>query len=95
MLAIPQKRGKRELLTFLDRAEIDALLAAPNAPGGLGRRDHALPLTAIQTGLRVSEITALTRQDVELRTGAHLRCTGKGRKERLAPLTESPPALGS
>lgn len=87
VLAIPQKRGERELVTFLDPTEIDALLAAPDRTRWVGRRDHALLLTAVQTGLRVSEITSLTRQDVELGTGAHVRCHGKGRKERATPLT--------
>ncbi|EQD64429.1 integrase/recombinase, partial [mine drainage metagenome] len=39
-------------------------------------------LTAIQTGLRVSELTGLTCGDVHLGKGAHVRCTGKGRKQR-------------
>ena len=87
VLAIPQKRGERELLTFLDYDEINALLAAPDRTRWVGRRDHALLLTAVQTGLRVSEITSLTCQDIELGTGAHVRCRGKGRKERITPLT--------
>ena len=87
VLAIPQKRGERELVTFLDRNEIDALLAAPDRTRWVGRRDHALLLTAIQTGLRVSEIISLSCQDIELGTGAHVRCQGKGRKERVTPLT--------
>ncbi|MDA8385320.1 MAG: tyrosine-type recombinase/integrase [Actinomycetota bacterium] len=88
VLAIPEKRGERGLVTFLNQDEIDALLAAPDRARWVGRRDHALLLTAIQTGLRVSEITALTCQDIELRAGAHLRCHGKGRKDRVTPLTD-------
>jgi len=72
---------------FLTRAETDALLAVPDQSTPLGRRDHLLLLVAMQTGLRVSEITSLTCADVELGTGAHLRCTGKGRKQRVTPLT--------
>ncbi len=86
VLSIPQKRGNRELVTFLDRTEIDALLAAPDHTRWVGRRDHALLLTAVQTGLRVSEITGLTCQDVELGTSAHVQCRGKGRKDRITPL---------
>jgi len=89
VLAIPNKRQERRLVGFLTRLEIDALLAAPKRNTWLGRRDHALLLMAIQTGLRLSEITALRQQDVVLGKGAHVRCEGKGRKERCTPLTKS------
>ena len=68
-------------------AEIDALLAAPGRDSWLARRDHALLLVAVQTGLRVSELTGLTTSDVHLGPGAHVRCHGKGRKDRATPLT--------
>ena len=87
VLGIPPKRGERYVVTFLDVPEIDALLAAPDRTRWVGRRDHALLATAVQTGLRVSELTALTCQAVHLGTGAHVRCQGKGRKERVTPLT--------
>lgn len=87
VLAIPAKRTDRQLVCFLTDDEVDALLAAPDRDTWVGRRDHALLLVAIQTGLRVSELTSLTRADVELGTGAHVRCHGKGRKERITPLT--------
>jgi integrase/recombinase XerD len=87
VLAIPAKRTDRQLVSFLTRDEVDALLAAPDRDTWVGRRDHALLLVAVQTGLRVSELTTLTCEDVELGTGAHLRCHGKGRKERITPLT--------
>ena len=87
VLAIPNKRHDRALVSFLTPPEIDALLAAPDRATWLGRRDHTLLLTAVQTGLRVSELTGLTRGDVQLGTGAHFRCHGKGRKERTTPLT--------
>jgi site-specific recombinase XerD len=89
VLAIPNKRQSRPLVGFLTRPEIDALLAAPDRDTWLGRRDHTLLLTAIQTGLRLSEITSIRQQDVSLTTGAHVRCEGKGRKERCTPLTKS------
>ena len=88
VLAIPAKRYSRTLVRFLDRPEIDALLAAPDQRTWLGRRDHALLLVAVQTGLRLSELTGLQTQDVHLTTGAHVRCSGKGRKERCTPLTK-------
>jgi site-specific recombinase XerD len=87
VLAIPSKRFTRTLVQFLTRAEVDALLAAPDQRTWFGRRDHAFLLLAVQTGLRVSEITGLTREDVILGTGAHVRVIGKGRKERCTPLS--------
>jgi len=74
-------------LTFLTRAEVDALLASPDRTTFLGRRDHALLLVAVQTGLRVSELTGLTRGDVTVGIGANVHCRGKGRKDRCTPLT--------
>jgi len=88
VLAIPPKRTQRTLLTFLTDDEIDAMLASPDRSQPTGRRDHALMLLAIQTGVRVSELTGLLRRDVSLeRTAAHIRVRGKGRKERIIPLT--------
>ena len=87
VLAIPAKRVDRRLVSFLTDDEVDALLSAPDRDAWVGRRDHALLLVAVQTGLRVSELTSLTSGDVELGTGAHPRCHGKGRKERITPLT--------
>jgi integrase/recombinase XerD len=87
VLAIPPKRCDRAIVSFLTAEEIDALLAAPGKATWLGRRDHALLLLAIQTGLRVSELTGLTCGDVHLGSGAHVRCHGKGRKDRATPLT--------
>jgi integrase/recombinase XerD len=89
VLAIPNKRQPRPLVGFLTRPEIDALLAAPDRDTWLGRRNHALLLTAIQTGLRLSEITSIRQQDISLGKGAHIRCEGKGRKERCTPLAKS------
>jgi site-specific recombinase XerD len=87
VLAIPQKRRDVTDVCFLTRAEADALLAVPDQSTPLGRRDHLLLLIAMQTGLRVSELTSLTCGDAELsRPGAYLRCTGKGRKQRVTPL---------
>lgn len=88
VLAIPSKRRDRTDISFLDRAEIDALLAAPDRDKWIGRRDHALLATAIQTGLRVSELTGLRCADVHLGRGAHVQCLGKGRKQRSTPLTK-------
>ena len=86
ILAIPSKRFERGIVEFLGDKEIDAVLDAPDPATWIGRRDHALLLVAVQTGLRVSELTALRREDVTFGTGAHVRCHGKGRKLRCTPL---------
>jgi len=88
VLAIPSKRHDKRLVHFLTRPEIEALLAAPDRTTWIGRRDYALLLLAVQTGLRLSELTGLDRDAVVLGRGAHVRCFGKGRKERCTPLTE-------
>jgi len=87
VLSIPPKRCDRSLVCFLTEPEIDALLAAPDRATWTGRRDHALLLLAAQTGLRASELTGLACADVHLATGAHVSCQGKGRKQRITPLT--------
>ena len=87
VLAIPPKRAATPLVTFLTQAEVQALLDSPDRATRLGRRDHLLLLVAVQTGLRVSELTGLTCGDADLGATANLRCQGKGRKERRTPLT--------
>ena len=86
VLAIPSKRFERRLVEFLTEEEAAALVEAPDSSTWLGRRDRALLLLAVRTGLRVAEITALRREDVVLGRGAHVRCQGKGRKLRCTPL---------
>ena len=93
VLAIPAKRSDQRIVTFLTPEEVKALLASPDRTTWAGRRDHALLLTAAQTGLRISETIGLTCSDVQLGTGAHLRAFGKGRKERVAPLTSQTVAV--
>ena len=86
VLAIPSKRFARGPVEFLSSEEIEALIAAPDVTTWIGRRDRALLLLAIQTGLRVSELIALRREDVVIGKTAHVRCLGKGRKARCTPL---------
>ena len=93
VLAIPSKRYTRTLVPFLERVEVDALLAAPDRRTWSGRRDHAFMLVAVQTGLRLSEMTGLKREDLVLGTGAHVRVIGKGRKERCTPLAKPTQAV--
>ena len=93
VLAIPAKRFTRTLVPFLSRPEVDALLAAPDQRAWSGRRDYALILLAVQTGLRLSELTNLVPADVQLGAGAHVHVIGKGRKERCTPLSKSTRAV--
>ncbi len=87
VLAIPPKRFDRALITYLTEPEVDALLGCCDQATWTGRRDHALLPLAVQTGLRISELTGLTRRDLHLGPGAHVACHGKGRKDRITPLT--------
>ena len=93
VLAIPPQRRDRAIVDYLTPPEAEALIAAPDRTTWLGRRDHVLLHIAVHTGLRVSELTATSIGDVHLGPGAHLRCTGKGRKQRCTPLTK--PAVTS
>jgi site-specific recombinase XerD len=93
ILAIPGKRYDRAIVDFLTPPEVKAILAAPNLRTWSGRRDHAILLVAVQTGLRLSELTGLTHEDVVLGVGAHIRVLGKGRKERCTPLTKQTVAV--
>ena len=86
VLAIPSKRGEKPIVTFLTEDELDALLAAPDRATWTGRRDHAIILLAAQTGLRADELIKLDCRDIQLGTGAHVNCIGKGRKHRITPL---------
>lgn len=87
VLAIPPKRFERSLVTFLNEREVDALIAAPDRSTWTGRRDHALLMLAAQTGLRTSEILGLRCADLHLGNGPYVNCLGKGRKQRITPLT--------
>ena len=93
VLAIPPKRTERNLLTYLTDPEVDALLDACDRNTWTGRRDHAMFALTIQTGLRISELAGLTRQDVTLTVGANVHTIGKGRKERRTPLVASTKAI--
>lgn len=93
ILAIPAKRVTHPLVPFLNRQEVDALLAAPDRHTWSGRRDYALILLAVQTGLRLSELIGLQPADLHLGTGAHVRVIGKGRKERCTPLSSKTRAV--
>jgi integrase/recombinase XerD len=93
VLSIPAKRSEQTEVSYLTSPELDALLDAPDRGTWTGRRDHALLHMAARTGLRVSELTGLRNQDAELGTGAHVSCTGKGRKQRCTPLDKSTVAI--
>jgi site-specific recombinase XerD len=93
VLAIPTKRFEKRTITYLTAEEATALIEAPNRDRWEGRRDRAFLVLAIQTGLRVSELIGLDCGDVALGTGAHVRCEGKGRKQRCVPLTKTTQAV--
>jgi site-specific recombinase XerD len=93
VLAIPQKRFDKTIVSFLEPDEVDALLAAPDLGRWEGRRDRALLMLAVQTGLRLSELTGLNCGGVVLGPGPHVRCLGKGRKQRCVPLTRATTAI--
>jgi len=93
ILAIPAKRCERGPVAFLTDEETMALVSAPDTTTWIGRRDHALLLVAVQTGLRNTELRSLCRQDVQLETSPHIRCVGKGRKRRATPLQPEVAAL--
>jgi integrase/recombinase XerD len=87
VLAIPSKNTHQTVVTYLTDTEVDALLASTDRSTWTGRRDHLLLLLMVTTGLRVSEVTALTRADTCTDVhGAHIVCHGKGRKDRITPL---------
>jgi integrase/recombinase XerD len=88
VLAIPSKRYTHEQVAYLTRGEVDTLLAAPDRGTWSGRRDYGWLLLAVQTGLRLSELTGLMRGDVHAGPGAYVHVVGKGRKERCTPLTK-------
>lgn len=93
VLAIPYKRQARPLVNFLSHSEIEALMAVPDRTTWMGRRDRALLVLAVQTGLRLSELTSLERSAITFGPGAHVRCQGKGRKERCTPLAKGTTAV--
>lgn len=91
VLAIPPKRTDQPLISWLNDTEVDALLTAPETTTWTGRRDHTLLVVAIETGLRISELIGLQPENIHLHTGAHISCVGKGRKQRITPI--SPPTV--
>jgi len=88
VLAMPSKRYSRRPVAFLTATEVAALLTAPDTSTWAGRRDRTLLLFAVQTGLRAAELIGLCCEDIMLGPGAHVRCQGKGRKERCTPLRQ-------
>lgn len=93
VLAIPSQRFTRAQVGFLTRPEVEALFAAPDQHTWSGRRDHVILLVAVQSGLRLSELTGVRRDAITLGMGAHIRVLGKGRKERATPLTKQTAAI--
>lgn len=86
VLAMPAKRHVKRAIDYLDRDEIEAVIGAPDLATWHGRRDRVILVLTLQTGLRVTELITLTCGDIGLGSGAHVRCMGKGRKERATPI---------
>lgn len=93
VLAIPPKRATRAVIEFLSTGEVDALLTTPDTRTWTGRRDRALLVLTVQTGLRISEICSLTLDDIHIGAGPYVACTGKGRRQRVTPLTRATVAI--
>ena len=86
VLDIPVKKTVSSTMTYLDRDEMKALLAAPTPSHRLGLRDLALLTLLYNTGARASETVDLSIKDIRFETPAHVCILGKGRKERACPL---------
>jgi site-specific recombinase XerD len=93
VLSIPPKRFEKRTITFLTAEEAEVLIDAPDRTRWEGRRDRAMLTLALQAGLRVSELIGLDCADLVFGTGAHVRCEGKGRKQRSVPLTATAQAV--
>jgi integrase/recombinase XerD len=85
ILSIPFKRHVQPLIGFLNRQEIEAILAATDDNTWTGQRDHLLFLLLYNTGARISEILALRVREVNVQDG-QIQLLGKGRKQRRVPL---------
>jgi integrase/recombinase XerD len=85
---VPFKRYDRPALCYLEKAEMDALLAAPNQQTEQGRREHGLLLFLYNTGARASEAASVSIGDVDWQAGGagSVRLSGKGGKTRYCPL---------
>jgi site-specific recombinase XerD len=86
--AVPFKRFQRNELHYLEKPEMDALLAAPDRSTALGRRDYALILFLYNSGARASEAASLRIENLHLRPSlmSDVEICGKGRKARRCPL---------
>jgi len=93
VLAMPSKRYVRRPVAFLNDVEVAALLAAPDLSRWSGRRDRAMLLLAVQTGLRATELLGLRCEDIVLGPAAYVQCQGKGRKLRNTPLRKDTVAV--
>lgn len=84
--AIPMKKADEALVSHLTRAEMQALLDAPNPRQVAGIRDRAMLHLAFAAGLRVSELVSLRLDQIDRQTVASIHVMGKGRRERVLPL---------
>lgn len=82
---VPYKKTTHTVVPYLDKAEIDALLASPDQRTPQGRRDYALLLFLYNSGARADEAAHLTIGDVDFISNS-VSILGKGRKQRQCPL---------
>ncbi|MGA3241856.1 MAG: tyrosine-type recombinase/integrase [Bryobacteraceae bacterium] len=93
VLRVPFKRTTRRAIRYLDSAEVSAILSQPDRSTVEGQRDHALMSLLYNTGARIQEALDLRPQDIHLKSPAHVRLMGKGRKERISPIWPETAAL--
>ena len=94
VLSIESARTDDTEIPWLTPEETAAVMAAPDRGTWTGRRDHAMMTVLLATGLRISELLSLTRADARIRpAGSHVRCTGKGRRDRSTPLDPASAAV--
>jgi site-specific recombinase XerD len=86
LLGVPFKRARQRIIEYLERNEIEAVLARIDRSKVGGRRDYALLTTMFNTAARVQEVIDLRARDLQLARPYQLRLFGKGRKERYCPL---------
>ena len=86
--SVPFKKASKTVIPYLDKPQMDALLAAPDRPSAQGRRDYALLLFLYNSGARAEEAAQVVVSELDL-AGCSVKIRGKGGKERHCPLWPS------
>lgn len=87
VLSIPNKKCNKKLITYLTDDEVKGLMDVIDQRSWFGRRDKTLITIAVETGMRLTEITELKWGNFRLDSSGEVKCTGKGRKERIIPIS--------